>query len=183
MGGVVVRGQEVDGRAPREHADIRVFAHGLGKAFHDGQAGVILGVKDARHAVPALAGEVPGVRIAVGEGDMVGVDKGFLKDFRTLVAQVAHGAQIVLLPASVQDVTFEDAGVVVAGVEHDAALRQPCVAGEQIVARSDEGHVGPGFGQVECGDGPGDAGPDDEHVGLEAVVVHGDPLSAWGRAP
>jgi len=181
VGGVVVGGQEVDGRALGQHADVRAVAHGLGQLLHDGQAGVILGVQDARNAVPALAGEVPGVGVAVGEGHVVGVDEGLLQDLGPLVAQVAHGPQVVLLPARGEDVLLQDAGIIVLGMEHDAALGQPRVAGKQVLAGGDEGHVRAGFGQVERGQGPGDAGADDQDVGLQTVVVHDGPLAARGQ--
>ncbi len=187
VAGVVMRGQKVDGRALGEHADVRAVAHGLGQLLHYGQAGVVFGVKDARHAMAALPREVPGIQVAVCKGHVVGVDECFLQDFRAFVAQVAHGPQVVLPPARVQNVLFQNARVVALGVEDDAALGQAGVAGEQVLARGEEDHVRAGLGQVEGGQGPGDAGADDQNVGFEAIVVHGDPLAGpWsacaGRA-
>ncbi len=151
VGGVVVRGEQVDGRAVGEHPDVGALRHGLGQLLHDGEPRVVLGVKDAGDAVPALAGEVPVGGGAVGEGHLVGVDEGFLQHLWAFVGQIAHGAPVVLFPAGGEDVVLQFDRVVLGGVEHDAALGQLGVAGEEVLARGEQRHVDAGVGQGEGG--------------------------------
>ena len=57
--GVVLRGQQVHGRALGEHADVRVFLHFPGEHLDDVPPGVVVAVEDAGQGVAAFPGQVP----------------------------------------------------------------------------------------------------------------------------
>jgi hypothetical protein len=69
------------------------------------------------------------------------------------------------------------------GMEDDAALGILRVAGEKVLTGGKQGHVRARFGQGEGGDGTGDAGANDKDVGLQAEIIHDDPLAGGGGQP
>ena len=160
---MVVRGDQVDRGAAGEYLDVRRLAHGLKQALHDRLAGVVRAVKDAVLAVSAFAGEVE-LAVHLVEGNGRALHEDAFHGVRSVLAEVAHRPQIVVVMARHQNVRLQRFRVVGTGPVDDAALRQRGVAAVEFLTGDDERHFIPGVRQGERRRAAADACADDEDL-------------------
>ena len=178
--GVMVAGQQVDGRAPVQAGDARMGQHLGREPVHERPARVVGPVQDARGRVPALAGEIEAaVRIAV-KAHARAFDQHFVHAERALSAEPAHGLAVIVVVPGHQDVFFQGAGVIAVGgfvgpgrrAVDDSPLGQLRIAVGQIISGVEQQHVATGVGQGQGGGAAGHARADDQNGHMAAGGSH-----------
>jgi len=89
-----------------------MFAHLGGEAVHDGLAGVIGPVQDARGGVPPLPRKVEAAVGVAVKFHARALHQHAFHAARALAAEVTHGLAIVVVVPGHQNVFFQSAGVV-----------------------------------------------------------------------
>ena len=153
----MARGQQVDGRALVQDADVGVGGHGLDQAVLDGPPGVVGAGQDALHAVAALAGQVPVPGLGMVEGHLHPLEEDFFDGPRAVLAEESHSGFVVVLPSGRGDVPSQLVGRVIGAGVDDAALGQGGVAAVQSGAGGEQGHFAALIGQAEGGGAASDA--------------------------
>ena len=187
---VVAAGQKIDGGPPEKAGDARMGRHLRREAVHDGLAGIIGPVQDARRAVAAFPREVEtAVGVAV-ELDPRAFEQHLVHADGALAAELPHGRAGVVAVARHHDVMFQSARfgfrIIGGGAIDDAALRQFGIPLAEVVPGADQQNLMAGVGQRERGRATGDAGPDDQDRHMTTGVTHdlaSMPAGGWRLAP
>ncbi len=158
-------GREVDGGEIAAARDARRAVDPAREGGEDGVAGGVLRVDDAALAVAALAGEVELARRVAVEVDVQFVEEELLHRDRALADELVDGGGVGRAVARGHDILRELGGIG-ARVVDDAALG-PVAVGAERFAEGEELDLEAGAGGVPRVGGAGEAGPEDEAVGVD----------------